>query len=60
MLSSPKMYDIIRDSGFILLPCRRTLRDYTNWVKAKPGFQPEIMDLLRKEANVDALPDSKR
>ena len=60
MLSSPKTYDIIRDSGFISLPCRRTLRDYTNWMKTKPGFQSEIMKLLQTEAKVDELPDSKR
>lgn len=60
MLSSPKTYDIIRDSEFISLPCRRTLCDYTNWVKAEPGFQPEITSLLLKEAKVDALSDSKR
>ena len=60
MLSSPKTHDIIRDSEFISLPCRGTPRDYTNWVKAEPGFQSEITSLLLKEAKVDALSDSKR
>ena len=55
MLSSPRTYDIIRDSGFITLPSRRTLRDYTNYMKIKPGFQSEVFDVLRKEAKIEKL-----
>ena len=55
MLTSSKTYDIIRDSGFISLPSRRTLRDYTHWMKMRPGFNAEVINHLRKEANVDSL-----
>ena len=60
MLASPKTYDIIRDSGFVCLPSRRTLRDYSNSTKIKTGFQHEVFEALRKEAKVDELPGWKR
>ena len=53
MLTSSKTYDIITDSGFISLPSRRTLRDYTHWMKMTPGFNAEVINHLWKEANVD-------
>lgn len=34
---SSKAYDTLRESGCILLPSQRTLRDYTNCVKAAVG-----------------------
>ena len=34
---SSKAYECMRDSGCIYLPSQRTLRDYTNCVKASPG-----------------------
>ena len=49
MLSGPKTYDIIRDTGFFSLPSRRTLRDYTNWTKTEIGYQVEAMSYLRKK-----------
>ena len=51
-LASPKTYDIIQDSGFVTLPSKRTLRDYTHWFKSKPGFQVEVDKFLREEAKV--------
>ncbi len=58
MLCSPKAYKVMRDSEFIYLPSKRTLRDYTNWIKCTPGFQPEVTELLRKETK--DLPELKR
>ena len=60
MLSSPKTYDIIRDSGFIELPSRRTLRDYSNYTKIKPGFQPEVFAELKEAAKTYDIPHWKR
>lgn len=60
MLTSSKTYDIIKDSGFITLPSKRTLRDYTNWFKSRPGFQTEIDGYLRDEANVNDLEEWKK
>lgn len=59
-LTSSKAYDMIRDSGFITLPSKRTLRDYTHFFKSEPGFQVEVDDFLRKEAKVEDLEDWKR
>ena len=57
MLTSGKAYNIIRESGFIQLPSKRTLRDYTHWHKNKPGFDAVVVNHLRKEAQVDTLAD---
>ena len=57
MLTSSKTYEIIRDSGCISLPSKRTLQDYTHWIKLQPGFNADIIEHLRKEANVDGLSD---
>lgn len=60
MLTSSKTYDIIRESGFITLPSKRTLRDYTHWFKSEVGFQDEVDGFLMEEAKVDKLKDWQR
>lgn len=57
MLTSGKSYDILRESGFISLPSRRTLRDYTHWLKLKPGFDSNVINFLIAEAKIDTLAD---
>jgi len=57
MLTSGKAYEIMRESGFICLPSKRTLRDYTHWHKIKPGFDATVINHLREEAGVDTLAD---
>ena len=59
-LASSKAYSMMQDSGFITLPSKRTLRDYTHWFKSKPGFQLEVDKYLREEAKVDELDEWKR
>ena len=49
-LTSSKAYNIIRESEFVVLPSRRTLRDYTNYFKSKPGFQIQVDTLLQEES----------
>ena len=39
---SPSAYEELRSSGILTLPSRRTLRDYTNFVKPSPGFNPQV------------------
>jgi len=60
MLASSKTYDIIKESGFIQLPSKRTLRDYTHWLKLKPGFNADVVNYLREEIKIDTLPDWKK
>ena len=57
MLTSSKTYEIIRESGFISLPSKRTLQDYTHWIKLQPGFNVDVCEYLRKEMNVDGRSD---
>lgn len=41
---SSKAYETLRDSGCIALPSQRTLRDYTNCVKATAGTIITVVD----------------
>ena len=43
-----------------MLPSKRTLRDYTHFVKSKPGFNPGIDEQLRREANIDSIPEFQK
>ena len=39
---SSKAYNTLRDSGIITLPSERTLRDYSNCTKARPGYSHDV------------------
>ena len=54
---SSSAYDALRSSGIIILPSERTLRDYSNWMPAKPGFTPDVDRQLMKEAKIDEIPE---
>lgn len=60
MFVSPQAYDIMRESNVITLPSRRSLRDYTNWYKAKAGYQVEVFDQLRKYIKIDKLNEAQK
>ena len=57
MLTSSKTYEIIRESGFIAFPSKRTLQEYTHWTKLQPGFNADVFEYLKKEMNVDGRSD---
>ena len=59
-LMSSAAYSAFRSSGLLMLPSERTLRDYTHWMKAKPGFQIEVDRQLIEEAKLDTIPDYKK
>ena len=49
---SPAVYDEIRydektNSGFVILPSRRCLRDYKNYIRPKQGFDEDVIKELR-------------
>ena len=48
-LLSSAAYHSLRSSGFLTLPCERTLRDYTHLFKADTGFQSCVDEMLTKE-----------
>ena len=45
---SPAAYKELRDSGVLVLPSQRTLRDYRNFFKPKPGFNSENIERLKE------------
>ncbi len=45
---SGKAYDMLRDSGCIKLPSKRTLRDYTHCVASTSGFSADVDRYLLK------------
>ena len=57
-LMSSAAYHAIRSSGFITLPSERTLRDYTNYIKSVPGYQQEVLELMKKESKCEELPSN--
>ena len=60
MLCSPKTYDVIRDSGIIILPSKRTLKDYTHWFKSDVGYQNEVFQQLYEDFKVSELNEAQR
>ena len=54
---SSKAYETLRDSECIHLPSQRTLRDYSNCVKAVDGFSPEVDCQLMQAAQMDSCED---
>ena len=49
---SSSAYESMRNSGVLVLPSQRTLRDYTHWYKKASGFCPEVNKQLLAEANI--------
>ena len=43
-------YELLRDSGCVMLPSQRTLRDYTYHVKASTGFSSKVDEMLKRGA----------
>ncbi len=54
---SNKAYETLRESGCIYLPSQRSLRDYTNCVRAGSGFSSEVDNLLMNTAKVTTSHD---
>jgi hypothetical protein len=60
MLTSPKAYDVVRNSGILLLPSRRTLKDYSNWFKSDVGFQNEVFTMLYEDYKIKSFNHAQR
>ena len=54
---SGRDYDTFRESGTIHLPSQRTLRDYTYYTEAKPGFSVSVDNQLADMANISSCPE---
>ena len=59
-LLSSASYSALRSSDLIVLPSERTLRDYTHFVKAEPGFHPGIDEQICREAKLDSIPEYQK
>lgn len=57
---SSKAYNAIRDSGCVVLPSQRTLRDYSSAIKAEAGFSPEVDGQLLQAAQLQTMPASHK
>ena len=44
---SPAAYNMLRESGIIKLPGETTLKDYTNYVHPKCGYNPHVVEELK-------------
>ena len=55
-LRSSSSYNALSNSGVLVLPSDRTLRDYTHFVKAQAGFSPEMGKQLQRKAKFDSIP----
>ena len=42
-------HDANKGTGFVILPSRRKLRDYINYIKPQRGFNQEIIQELRSK-----------
>jgi hypothetical protein len=60
MIGSPKVYNIIRESGVLTLPSKRTLKDYTHWFRSDVGFQNEVLEQLQEEYKLSELNEAQR
>ena len=59
-LISSASYSALRLSNLLVLPSERTLRDYTHFLKSKPGFNPRIDEQLHREANIDSIAEFQK
>ncbi|KAK7089540.1 uncharacterized protein [Littorina saxatilis] len=55
---SEAAYETLRKTGVLKLPGKSTLREYTAATESKSGFQPEVVDELKKYAR--QLPENQR
>ena len=52
-------YEALRESGILALPSQRTLRDYTHYTNALPGFSIEADTMLVRAAKVTTTTEER-
>ncbi len=57
---SGRAYEMLRESGCVLLPSQRTLRDYTHYISASTGFSAEVDKQLIDAAKVEVAEEWQR
>ena len=46
---STSAYDALKDSGFLKLPCNRTLFNYSHFINPTEGISPGLIELVKKQ-----------
>ena len=49
---SNSVYEELRNSGILVLPSTRTLRDFKNYIQPKPGFRKDIFEDLQNTTRI--------
>ena len=57
---SSSVYETMRQSGCLLLPSQRTLRDYTHYTSTMVGFSDEVDQQLMAAANISSLSEHEK
>ena len=50
-IRSPSCYEELRNSGVLILPSQRVLKDYRNYIKPQCGFNPKVIEELKQQTN---------
>ena len=53
-------HELMRECGVIKLPLQRTLKDYTHYIQATPGFSPKVDQQLMEAAEIATCPEFKK
>ena len=59
-LSPAQIDELMRESGVIKPPSQRTLKDYTHYIQATPGFSPKVDQQLMEAAEIATCPEFKK
>ena len=51
LMQSRSAYEVLRNSGVLILPSTRTLRDYKKFINPKCGFSKEVIADLKTVTN---------
>lgn len=57
---SPAAYEQLSKAGFIKLPCKSTLKQYINFTSSMPDINPDILELVSQEFDLENAPDSTK
>ncbi|XP_071502692.1 uncharacterized protein [Diadema antillarum] len=57
---SPAAYDLLQSSGVLVLPHKRTLKQYTKFTTSEPGFNRELLRRVCDDVKIDTLQDYQK
>ncbi|XP_071476835.1 uncharacterized protein [Diadema antillarum] len=57
---SPAAYDLLRSSGYLHLPHKNTLFNYTHCFDINPGYSSDFLSKIAKDINIESLPPHQK